>query len=77
MFAKMKAKPTLAKTYEEEKRVEDERESIEDYPERSGEKSVGRKALFFTKPKEEQSPDFESMAKMIQKLSNRIIDLEK
>ena len=38
---------------------------------------MGRKSLLFTKPKEEQSPDFESMAKMMQKLSNRIIDLEK
>ena len=38
---------------------------------------MGRKALLFAKPKEEQSPDFESMAKMMQKLSNRIIDLEK
>ena len=32
MFAKMKAKPTLAKTYEEVEKVEAERESIEDYP---------------------------------------------
>ena len=71
MFAKMKAKPMLAE------RVEAEKESIEDYPERSGEKNVGRKALSFTKPKEEQSPDFEGMEKMMQKLSNRIIDLEK
>ena len=31
----------------------------------------------FTKPKEEQSPDFEGMSKMMQKISNRIIDLEK
>ena len=77
MFAKIKAKPTLVETYEEVEKVEAERKSIEDYPERSGEKSVGRKALLFTKPKEEQSPDFESMAKMMQKLSNRIIDLEK
>ena len=37
----------------------------------------GRKALLFTKPKEEKSPEFESMEKMMQKLSNRIIDLEK
>ena len=29
------------------------------------------------KPKEEQSHDFEGMAKMMQNLSNRIIDLEK
>ena len=77
MFTKIKANPTLAKMYEEAKKVEDERESIEDYPEQSGEKGVGRKALWFAKPKEEQSQDFESMEKMMQKLSNRIIDLEK
>ena len=33
--------------------------------------------MLFTKPKEEQSPDFEGMEKMMQKLSNRIIELEK
>ena len=32
MFAKMKAKPMLAETYEESKRVEAEKESIEDHP---------------------------------------------
>ena len=77
MFAKIKAKPTLVETYEEAEKVEVERESIEDYPQRSGEKNVRRKALLFTKPKEEQSSDFEGMEKMMQKLSNRIIDLEK
>ena len=56
MSTKMKAKPTLAETYEEAERVEAEKESIEDYPEQLGEKNVGRKALLFTKPKEEQSP---------------------
>ena len=53
------------------------KESIKDYPEQSREKIVGRKDLLFTKPKEKQSPDFEGMAKMMQKLSNKIIDLEK
>ena len=33
--------------------------------------------MLFTKPKEEQLLDFEGVAKMMQKLSNRIIDLEK
>ena len=33
--------------------------------------------MLFTKTKEEQSPDFEGMEKMMQNLSNRIIDLEK
>ena len=37
----------------------------------------GKKPLLFTNPKEEQSHDFEGMVKMMQKLSNRIIDLEK
>ena len=53
MFSKMKAKPTLAETYEEAERVEAEKESIEDYPEQSGEKTFGKKALLFTKPQEE------------------------
>ena len=57
--------------------MEAERESVEDYPEQSGEKGVGRKTLLFTKPKEENSADYESMAKMMQNLSNKIIDLEK
>ena len=65
MFSKMKAKLMLAESYEEAKRVEAEKESIEDYPEQSGENIVGRKAMLFTKPKEEQSPDFEGMAKMM------------
>ena len=77
MFAKGRAKPTLTETYEEAEVVEAKRESIEYYPEQSGEKGTGRKALLFTKPKEEKSPDLENMAKMMQKLSNKIIDMEK
>ena len=33
--------------------------------------------MLLTKPKDEKSHDFEGMVKMMQKLSNRIIDLEK
>ena len=65
MFAKGRAKPTLTETYEEAEVVEAERESIEDYPEQSGEKGAGRKALLFTNPKEEKSPYLENMAKMM------------
>ena len=57
--------------------MEAEKESIEDYPEQSGEKTVGKRALLLSKPKEEQSHDFEGMLKIMQKLSNIIIDLEK
>ena len=77
MFANMKAKPTLAETYEEVERVEFERESIDDYPEQLRENTIERRNLLMSKPKEERSHDFEGMLKMMQKLSNRIIDLEK
>ena len=63
----------MTETYEEAEVGEAERESIEDYPEQLGEKGAGRKALLFTKPKEEKLPDLENMAKMMQKLSNKII----
>ena len=65
MFAKSRAKPTLTETYEEAEVVEAERESIEYYPEQSGEKGAGRKALLFNKPKEEKSSDYKNMAKMV------------
>ena len=77
MFSKMSFKPTLSETYEEDERVEAEKYSIEDYPEQSGEKKIGKKALLLTKPKDEQSHDFEGMLKMMQKLPNGVIDLEK
>ena len=42
----MKAKPTLAETYEEAERVEAEKESIEEYPEQSGEKKCWEESFF-------------------------------
>ena len=77
MFVKSQAKPTLSETYEEAERVEAEKESIEDYLEQSGDKPSGKNALLLSKSKEEKSHDFEGMLEMMQKLSNRIIDLEK
>ena len=60
MFAKALVNPTLSETYEEA-----EKESIEYYPEQSGEKPFGKKALLLSKPKEEKSRDFEGMLKMM------------
>ena len=77
MFAKMKAKPTLVETYEEAKRVEAERETVEDYPDLPKEKTTGIKALLLSKLKEDYSHEYQGMLKMMQKLSNRIIGLEK
>ena len=77
MFTKAQVNPMLAETYEEAERVEAGKESIEDYPEQSGEKMSEKRTLLLSKPKEEESHDFEGMLKMMQNLSNRIIDLEK
>ena len=52
MFVKAQVKPTLSDTYEEDKIVEAEKDSIEYYPEQSGEKNFGKKSLLLTKPKE-------------------------
>ena len=46
MFAKMSVKPTLSETYEEAERVEAEKESIEDYPDQSGEIFLVRKRCY-------------------------------
>ena len=77
MFVKMKAKPTLVETFEEAEKVEGAKESVADYPDLPEEKTTRRRALLLSKPKDEQSHDYQGMLKMIQKLSNRIIDLEK
>ena len=77
MFSKISVKPTLSETYEEAERVEAKMESIENYPVPSKEKTFGKKPLLLTNPKDERSQDFEGMVKMMQKLSNRVIDLEK
>ena len=52
MFSKMQVKPTLSETYEEAER-EVEKESIEDYPEQSGENVFGKKCLLLSNPEEE------------------------
>ena len=77
MFAKISIKHTLSETYEEAERVEAEMESIENYPVQSEEETFGKKPLLLTKHKDERSQDFEGMVKMMQKLSNRVIYLEK
>ena len=77
MFAKMKFKPTLVETYEEAERVEAESESVEDYPDPPEDKITARIISLLSKPREDQSHDYQGMMKMLQKLSNRIIDLER
>ena len=53
-------------------------ETIENYFVQSEEKNFGsKKPLLLTNPKDKQSQYFEGMVKMMQNLSNRVIDLEK
>ena len=53
-------------------------ESIDQYPVQSKEKNYGnRKPLLLTKPKYEWSQELDGVVKMMHKLSNRVIDLEK
>ena len=78
MFVKRSVRPTLVDTYEEAEKVEEEMESIEHYPVQSEEKTYGnKKPLLLTKPKDERSQELDGVVKMMQKLSNKVIDLEK
>ena len=77
MFAKMKVKPTLVQTYQEAERVEAESGSIKDYPDSFEEKTTIRRSSLLSKSKEYQPHNYYEMMKVLQKMSNRIIDLEK
>ena len=53
-------------------------DSIDQYPVQSKEKTYGNgKPLLLTKPKDERSQELDGVVKMMHKLSNRVIDLEK
>ena len=53
-------------------------ESIEKYTSEPEVKTFsGKKPLLLTRPKEEHSNELENVVKMVQKLSNKIVDLEK
>ena len=78
MFVKRLVNPTLVKMYEEAKKVEAKMESIDKYATQSEEKKFGnKKPLLLTKPKDERSHELDGVVKMVQKLSNRVIDMEK
>ena len=78
MFSKRSVRPTLVDTYEEAEKVEAELESIEHYPTQSDEKTYGnKKPQLLTKTKDERSQELDGVLKMMQKLSYRVINLEK
>ena len=68
----------MVETYEESNKVEAELESINKH---TAEPNVrifsSKKPFLLTRPKEENSSELENVVKMVQKLSNKIVDLEK
>ena len=77
MFSKMKVKPMLVETYQEAERVQAESESIEDYPDSFEEKTTIRTSSLLLKSRENQTQNYYEMMKALQKMSNRILDLER
>ena len=78
MFVKISMKPSLAETYDEVEKIEVELESEnKHYMESDTRPFSGKKPLLLTRPKYEHSHEVESVVKMVQKLSNKIVDLEK
>ena len=78
MFFKRSVKPTLVETNEEVEKVEAKMDSIDQYPVQSKEKTYGNiKPLLLNQPKDKRSQELDGVVKMMQKLSNRVIDLEK
>ena len=75
---KRSAKPYLVKTYEEANKVEAGLEIINKHSAKPEINTFsGKKPLLLTRPKEEHSTKLENVVKMVQKLSNNIVDLEK
>ena len=78
MFVKRSINTSLVETYEEAKNVEVELESIHKHTAKSdGRTFSSKKPLLLTRPKEEHSSELENIVKMVQILSNKIVDLEK
>ena len=77
MFVKRSVKPSLLETYEEAKKVEEELESIHKQPVDLDVKTFNKNPLLLTNPKEERPNELDNVVKMVQKLSNKIVDLDK
>ena len=78
MFVKRSVKPSLVETYEEDNKVEAELESINKHTAEPDIRTFSsKKPLLLTRPKEEHSSELENVVQMVQKLSNKIVYLEK
>ena len=78
MFVKSSVKPSFVETYEESKKIDTELESINKQTMEPYTRTFSsKKPLLLTGPKEEHSSELENVVKLVQKLSNNIVDLEK
>ena len=78
MFVKRSVNPSLVETYEEENKLEVELECIKKHIVEPDVRNFGsKKPLLFTRPKEEFSNELEGVVKMVHKLSNKFVNLEK
>ena len=77
MFVKRSIKLTLIENYDEANKVEVEHDSIEKHTWESEIKPASsKKPMLLTITKEENSIKLENVDKMVQKLLNKIVDLE-
>ena len=78
MFVKREVKPTLVENYEKAKRLKVDLDSVtRQTSEPEVKTTANKKPLLLTRPKEEHSNELENVVKMVQKLSNKIVDSEK
>ena len=78
MFVKWSVKPSLLGTYEVAKKVEEELEISRNKQTVDLDTNFFNKNPFsLTKPKDERSNELENVVKMVQKISNKIVDLDK
>ena len=78
MFVKRELKCTLVENYEEDNTIEFELDSIKKHTAKPEVNTFSvKKPLLLTRPKEEHSIKLENVVTMVQKLSNKIVDLEK
>ena len=78
MFVKRSVKPSLVETYEEKKSRGWNWKFINKHNVEPNVRTFSsKKPLLLTRPKVEHSSELENVVKMVQKLSNKIVDLEK
>jgi hypothetical protein len=77
MFVKRANRDTLVVNFDEAETVERELPSYDHHPHYEEIKSVGKKPSLLTKPPKKESKDIDIVVNLINKLSNKVVDLKK